>query len=426
MNGSVNNTPQELQELIGKIEEIVKYRKEQKRNCINDYNLLSAVLNVNDEVRLHSGMIYSLFDPDGSHYRGTQFLKLFLEEIDLRRFDFDPSSATVEKESEFIDLYLYDTKGNHIIIENKINAGDQENQIKNYIEKIKKTDDNVLVIYLSLDRKMPTSYSLGGLELNNDSLQDENGHMAYYKSIHYKDEILSWLGRCLDSVDSCSLSYSLHQYINVVRELTGKPNSKLKQFDDIFKEFNYMEAFQEYKDNKYFKENEYFDEIAKAYKRVVKSKIYSFLDSFCSELFRRDPILVLGDFDMFIGEAYFVLNYKDLDFVIYLKPNRSIGNDNFFDLKSIALRPTKDWSLQGKGSQKLVLDRNNIFKQYLKSKCLETYIIGDINHKGEKIEELKKPISFKEIFNHLEENFKQYDFEDIKNHIGYIKLKLKI
>jgi hypothetical protein len=56
-----------------------KKRDAQKARGINDYSLLASVLDVNDEVRLHSRFLYSLLDPRGNHYQGGLFLELFLK-----------------------------------------------------------------------------------------------------------------------------------------------------------------------------------------------------------------------------------------------------------------------------------------------------------------------------------------------------------
>ena len=82
------------------------------------------------------------------------FLDLFLEKCGLAYF-LDTSNTSVFAEYKSIDLYLTDGN-NHIIIENKIWAGDQHKQIKRYIETIKKENkdidltENLVVIYLSL------------------------------------------------------------------------------------------------------------------------------------------------------------------------------------------------------------------------------------------------------------------------------------
>ena len=80
--------------------------------------------NESNEVKLHSALICGFLDPLSNHYQGDVFLETFLECVGL-------------KEYKNIDIYI--TNGErHIIIENKIWADDQPQQIQRYIEKIAK------------------------------------------------------------------------------------------------------------------------------------------------------------------------------------------------------------------------------------------------------------------------------------------------
>jgi hypothetical protein len=44
------------------------------------FNICSLLRKTNDEVNLHSKFIYELINPNGSHYQGEKFLKLFIIE----------------------------------------------------------------------------------------------------------------------------------------------------------------------------------------------------------------------------------------------------------------------------------------------------------------------------------------------------------
>jgi len=43
----------------------------------HDYNIFTLFHKFSDEVNLHSNFIASLLDPNGDHYRGDLFLKIF-------------------------------------------------------------------------------------------------------------------------------------------------------------------------------------------------------------------------------------------------------------------------------------------------------------------------------------------------------------
>ena len=95
------------------------------------------MLSKNDEVRLHSRLICGFLNPLGKHYQGDVFLETFLECVGLREWFGNASNARVYKEYKNIDVYI--TNGErHIIVENKIWAGDQDRQIERYIEIIAK------------------------------------------------------------------------------------------------------------------------------------------------------------------------------------------------------------------------------------------------------------------------------------------------
>jgi len=78
----------------------------------NDYNLFVTLLDINDEVRLHSRFIHSLLDPNSPHYQKELFLELFIKACRLEDFGLDPQNAKVYKEYENIFMcYFYRRKG---------------------------------------------------------------------------------------------------------------------------------------------------------------------------------------------------------------------------------------------------------------------------------------------------------------------------
>ncbi len=210
-----------------KIAAFKSLQNKQRQRGLNNYNLLTAVLSPSDEVRLHSRMIYSLLNPNGKHFQGALFLEKFLKVLNIKDFDLNLGSCSVYKEYENIDLYITDgTK--HIIIENKIYAGDQEDQIKRYLEIIKKESveaSDILVVYLSLDRKVPSVLSLGGLKVEGDKLTNDGSEEALYKSITYKNHIMPWLEMCQHEVQNIT---NLNQAIVAYRDVVKMVNKEYK------------------------------------------------------------------------------------------------------------------------------------------------------------------------------------------------------
>ena len=192
----------------------------------NDYNLFLSLLDINDEVRLHSRFIHSLLDPNSSHYQKELFLELFIKACGLEDFGLDLQNAKVYKEYENIDIYITDG-AKHIILENKINAGDQEAQIKKYIKTVQKENDgeaDIYVLFLSPQGREPSDYSLSGLKIEGDKILERNGdEVAKFKAISYDKEIMAWLGLCLDEAGNlANLAAVISQYKNVIEKIYGE------------------------------------------------------------------------------------------------------------------------------------------------------------------------------------------------------------
>ena len=192
----------------------------------NDYNLFLSLLDINDEVRLHSRFIHSLLDPNSSHYQKELFLELFIKACGLEDFGLDLQNAKVYKEYENIDIYIADC-AKHIILENKINAGDQEAQIKRYIKTVQKENSGeaeICVLFLSPQGREPSDYSLSGLKIEGDKILERNGdEVAKFKAISYDKEIMAWLGLCLDEAGNlANLAAVILQYKNVIEKIYGE------------------------------------------------------------------------------------------------------------------------------------------------------------------------------------------------------------
>lgn len=188
------------------------------------------VLNLStSETRTHSAFLAELFNPKGSHGQGSVFLKLFVEQLGIKDFDFKSANVEIEKfagyidadyrEGGRIDIVITDNNGQGIIIENKIYAGDQKNQLLRYQRFGKNKFINHHLIYLTLFGYEPNPYSLGNeLADNVDSLNEND-----FKRISYKEGIVNWLNTCKkEATHHPLLRETITQYINLLKELTGQ------------------------------------------------------------------------------------------------------------------------------------------------------------------------------------------------------------
>ena len=228
--------------LFEQIKQFKKEQEKQKQRGLNNYNILTTVLKEHDEVRLHSRMIASFLDPSGEHYQSTLFLDKFLEILNVSNFKIDSKNCSVYREYKNIDIYITDGH-KHIILENKVYATDQPKQIKRYIEEITKKENknlklnDVLVIYLSLDRIEPSSDSLNDLSIENGIIKEETKEISLFKSIHYKNEILDWLEKCKYEVQNITnLNEVFRQYIDVVKMINNQYEDKIMSLSDYIKD----------------------------------------------------------------------------------------------------------------------------------------------------------------------------------------------
>ena len=192
----------ELQKLLDKVEIIDdKYKVLREADAFNIFTILR---NAHDEVNLHSQFIGHLLNPNGSHKKKDEFLDAFLKICGIK--DFNTENIEISKEEGKIDL-LIKNDSQAIIIENKIYADDQPEQLLKYYKKIPNT---VKVIYLILDGSEPSNNSLGNI--NKDLLI----------CLSYKNDILDWISECIKIASlNPTLRGTLLQYKKLIGELTG-------------------------------------------------------------------------------------------------------------------------------------------------------------------------------------------------------------
>ncbi|WP_439880738.1 PD-(D/E)XK nuclease family protein [Pontibacter sp. MBLB2868] len=200
-----------MQTLLDKIGVIdFKYKKLREQD---DFNIFGILRSKTDEVRIHSRFIAELLNPTGSHRLGDTFLKSFLELFNLTVTQYP--NARVHKEYNDIDI-LIRSGIKAIIIENKIWARDQKRQLDRYHEIMEAEGaQEIKIIYLTLDGKEPSDFSLGALKTD----------PKLYKKLFlcsYGNEILPWLDSCLKEVSTKpTLRETIVQYKKLIEELTG-------------------------------------------------------------------------------------------------------------------------------------------------------------------------------------------------------------
>lgn len=216
----------ETKELLKKVEPVIsKTRKEQEEKensgeCFNTFKILGVQKN---EVRLHSAFLSEILNPSAVHGLGDYFLKPFVRDIAKIEIELDTKNAELSVEQSIgaisedgknggrFDIAIkFNNPDYLILIENKIDAGDQISQLQRYNNYAKKNyKENYKILYLTVDGHNPSRLSLG------------NSNVPY-SCISYKKDIKNWLKKCIEKIETRPfVDISVRQYIDVIEELTN-------------------------------------------------------------------------------------------------------------------------------------------------------------------------------------------------------------
>ena len=195
----------QLEPLLDKLE-VIRLRQE-LTPLADKFNIFSILRSESDEVNLHSRFLFELLNPKGSHGMGTTFLILFAETCQLPPLNYE--NIQVRREHANIDILIQDNL-HAVVVENKIYAGDQHEQLKRYHNYAVQSFRKPTLIYLTLNGKEPSSWSTSDLE-------------EQVQLISYGDEIDHWLTACIkEAVSRPALRETIAQYQILIRRLTGQ------------------------------------------------------------------------------------------------------------------------------------------------------------------------------------------------------------
>ena len=278
-------------DLKGVLKEIVlrKIRKLHKsaERTGGNFNVFSILDRERKEVTTHSAIIAELLNPHGSHGQETSFLKLFLGQLleklqedqkaqleqlrekleQIQKDELDKFKVEVEtpkknkKGDELgrIDILIesHGLKSGDvcIVIENKIDAEDQERQLGRYYEYALDTGKEPGVIYLTLEGGEPKEKTLYGSEPYKIKMsccemsptatgvcpqtpRQSDCRMLPKDTVvclSYEKFIGAWLDACIKEIAHIpQIRETLHQYQMTVRKLIEKPTEQLPpEVEDI-------------------------------------------------------------------------------------------------------------------------------------------------------------------------------------------------
>lgn len=224
-----------IQSLFDKICLLNQDYKRQEDEKGESYNLFKVIDMTSNETSVHSAFLADLLNPKGLHHMGDTFLRLFTDEF-LNDMSFSTETAVVEREKYIgpvtattggrLDIIVTDTDKKAIIIENKIYASDQENQLIRYHNYAETNTSEHKLFYLSLDGTVHDEDKTAKHD-NKELIEEE-----HYFTISYESEILKWLEQCREKVvDKPLIREGISHYINLIKHLTNQTISKEMEKD---------------------------------------------------------------------------------------------------------------------------------------------------------------------------------------------------
>jgi hypothetical protein len=204
-----------------------------ERSAAPRHNLIRFLSLHRAEVGFHSPFLRDLLDPYGSHGQGPLFLKNFLEMVGNKARYCGIKWTYRWVGTEIMDCGEWIVLGEHgkidisirnraqrvlIFLENKIDAGEQDNQLTRYLERLEQEQhlyDHRLLLFLSPRGYEPTT---------------GRPHLR----ITYEDDIAPWIADAMPQVPASAVGLygNLHQYHSVVRFIQSEgdrtmPNHEL-------------------------------------------------------------------------------------------------------------------------------------------------------------------------------------------------------
>lgn len=204
---------EKIQNLLNQVTIISKKNAEILDATGGRFNMF-RVCGVNHYENTHSAIIAEFLEPNGSHGLKSKLLECFIETLgenfNIQDFKFEKARVRTEYSTEQgrIDILIEDNHNKAIIIENKIYAIDQHEQLKRYNRFAKKYKNGYQIIYLTL---------LG------DNASVQSGEGVTYLPISYKESIIVWLEKCVTIASRFPIvRETIIQYINHLKQLTNQ------------------------------------------------------------------------------------------------------------------------------------------------------------------------------------------------------------
>lgn len=238
-----------LEKFLEKYNQISKIYSDERINGkeFNVFNLINQIYGIGETK--HSRFLAFLLNPNAEHGKGKLFLNEFLNHLEINCDEDDIWEVSAEKNN--IDILLKRTypRKSTIIIENKSNwADDQDNQLYRYwynemydsnkdydnAETFLEKDDRI--IYLAPNEyKLYETSSLSKPDYYDCKISSLNP--SYITNLYFSTDINRWLQKCLEQLDNSTgtrMKFFIEDYLQFWQETNFKNEIFMKEINNYF------------------------------------------------------------------------------------------------------------------------------------------------------------------------------------------------
>lgn len=203
------------------------------------FNIFTLLDRERDEVKCHSKFIGFLLDPNGNHGKGGVFLNLLVALLkecgaEIGSFEEDNTEVIVERSTAEgrLDIFVHD-RTQILAIENKVDAGDQPQQMERYIH------------YLSGFKSRGLKTCLMYLTKFGGKASSTKQHHEYI-AFSYSDNIITWLDQCINAFNEIERNSTffgvMNQYKDLVRKICGGDTQEMRKIKELLKTQENLES----------------------------------------------------------------------------------------------------------------------------------------------------------------------------------------
>lgn len=274
-----------IEEAAGILEE---FRSKRDKDGL-DYNIFTLMDIERDELETHEYMIFTILNYRTNSALSEELIKQFLITMGLPK-SFVNEKWIVEKEhftedNGRIDLFFKTSWHSKkcVVVELKIDAKDQERQLKRYEDYVLENSyEDHRIIYLTLDGKEPSEQSCKGMKKPEKLL---------YRS--FSGHLLEWLDKCIETCEAYDVEASFVQQYKILIEKLVEEESMGQDIIELVKTSRELKACLG---------------LADALPAIKGQVFYDFMDKIYKELKKKKCEFLYADYecakDYYDGSAY--------------------------------------------------------------------------------------------------------------------------